>query len=71
MRSISVDWSKATEKPDKKQAVEGRFLLDLRSKIDDLEQKLKQKEQKIEKLSKELNGTKEKLSEKEKSICYR
>ena len=37
---MSIDWARAEEKPDKKQSVEGRFLLDLRIKINDLEKQL-------------------------------
>ena len=41
-----IDWIKAEEKPDKKQAVEGRILLDLKTKTDNLK---KQKGNKNEK----------------------
>jgi len=37
VRNITIDWPKAEENPDKAQKIEGRFLLDLRAKIDDLE----------------------------------
>ena len=39
---MSIDWSKAEEKLDKKQAVEGRNLLELRSKGDYLREKLEE-----------------------------
>jgi len=37
---MTIDWSKAEEKPDKKQAVEGRILFELRGKCDYLKEKL-------------------------------
>ena len=39
---MSIDWSKAEEKLDKKQAVEGRILLELRDKCDYLREKLEE-----------------------------
>ncbi len=35
-----INWTKVEEKPEKKHAVEGRLLLDLRDKIDSLKEKL-------------------------------
>jgi predicted nucleic acid-binding Zn-ribbon protein len=37
---LNVDWTKAESKPNAKQKVQGRFLLDLRSKINNLEKEL-------------------------------
>ena len=34
---MSIDWSRIEEKPEAKQKVDGRALLDLRAKITDLE----------------------------------
>ena len=34
---MSIDWARAEENPTKKQSIEGRFLLDLRTKVNDLE----------------------------------
>ena len=65
---MSIDWQLASEKPTKSQKVENRFLLDLRTKIDDLERQLKQKGSKVENLTKELTEIKEKLSEKQKEL---
>ena len=39
---MTIDWSKAEEKPDKKQAVEGRIILELRGKFDYLKEKLEE-----------------------------
>lgn len=39
---MTIDWIKAEEKPDKKQAVESRILLELRSKCDYLKEKLEE-----------------------------
>ncbi|MFX0140762.1 MAG: hypothetical protein ACFFDN_44400 [Candidatus Hodarchaeota archaeon] len=40
MNIISIDWNKVELRPDKKLFVEGKYLLELRSKIKDLEQEL-------------------------------
>ena len=37
---MPIDWAKAEESPQKAQKVEGRFLLDLRAKVNDLEKQL-------------------------------
>jgi len=37
---LPIDWAKAEEAPQKAQKVEGRFLLDLRAKVNDLEKQL-------------------------------
>ena len=39
---MSINWVKVEEKPEKKQSIEGRVLLDLRAKINDLELKVTQ-----------------------------
>ena len=39
---MTIDWSKAEEKLDKKQAVEGKILLELRGKSDYLKEKLEE-----------------------------
>jgi len=41
---MTIDWSKAEEKLDKKQAVEGKILLELRGKSDYLKEKLEEAE---------------------------
>ena len=68
MKKISVDWSLAESKPEKGQKVEGRFLLDLRSKINDMEQQLKVKNGKITTATSELEGIKERLKETEDKL---
>ncbi len=54
---MSIDWAKAEEKPDKKQAVEGRFLLDLRAKVNDLEKQLTDTKNKLNKTQSNLKST--------------
>ncbi len=39
---MSINWSKVEENPNKKQAVEGTFLLELRDKVKNLAQRLDQ-----------------------------
>jgi len=74
---MSIDWSKAEEKLDKKQAVEGRNLLELRNKSDNLREKLKEAKDKLEETNKNLFQIKEKFHllsedhEKSKAISRR
>lgn len=64
-QTVLIDWSKAEEKPDKKQAVEGRVLLKLRSKIAYLEQKHAEKIQELSKIEDELHANTKKLEKSE------
>ena len=68
MKITNVNWQYAEERPEKIQKVEGRFLLDLRSKINDMEQQLKTKNEKLLNTSNDLNATKEKLKNTEKNL---
>ena len=68
LRRLAIDWDRISEKPEKAYKVEGRFLLDLRTKINDLEQQLKIKTDKLDRATNELNETKEKLTGREKSL---
>jgi len=52
---MSINWVKVEEKPEKKQSIEGKVLLDLRAKINDLELQLTKR-------TTELNNTKERLT---------
>jgi len=54
---LSIDWAKAEEKPDKKQAIEGRFLLDLRAKVNDLEKQLSENKTELSATQTQLKGT--------------
>ncbi|MCK4286231.1 MAG: hypothetical protein KAX18_08505, partial [Candidatus Lokiarchaeota archaeon] len=63
---MSIDWIKAESRPEKKLSVEGKFLLDLRSKINNIEKQLAQKTKDLEKTSSDLKTTREKLTEVEK-----
>ena len=58
---MSIDWSKAEEKLDKKQAVEGRNLLELRNKGDYLREKLEEAKEKLEETNENLFQIKEKF----------
>ena len=65
---MSIDWAKAEEKPEKKLSVEGRILLDLRSKINSLEKQLAQKTKELDRTSNDFITAKEKLSETSKKF---
>ena len=52
----------AEEKPAKGQKVEGRILLDLRAKINDLERQLSRSVKDLRKFKDELSDTKKKLT---------
>ncbi|MHA1509756.1 MAG: hypothetical protein ACTSO6_13760 [Promethearchaeota archaeon] len=58
---MTIDWSKAEEKLDKKQAVEGRNLLELRNKGDYLREKLKEAKEKLEESNENLFQIKDKF----------
>ncbi|MFW9872895.1 MAG: hypothetical protein ACFFG0_07320 [Candidatus Thorarchaeota archaeon] len=60
---MSIDWAKAEERADKKLSIEGKFLLDLRSKINNLEKQLAQKIKDLDKTSNDLRLTQEKFSD--------
>ena len=55
MKIISINWHKAENKPDVKQKVLGRVLLDLRSKINDLEKQLGVKAKELEEVKISIN----------------
>lgn len=70
-----IDWLKVEARPEIKQKVEGRFLLDLRTKVNSLERQLTQKKVDLEKVlndleltSNDLQVTKDILSSKEEKI---
>ena len=42
---ISIDWVEVEKFPDKKQSLDGKFLLDMRAKVNDLEKQLSVKKQ--------------------------
>ena len=70
-----IDWLKVEARPEVKQKVEGRFLLDLRTKVNSLERQLTQKKIDLEKVindfesvSNELQVFKDILSSKEEKI---
>lgn len=63
---MSIDWVRAEEKPEKKLSVEGRFLLDLRSKINNIEKQLTIKAKELEKSTRDLKITHDKLRESQK-----
>ena len=58
---MSIDWAKAEEAPQKSQKVEGRFLLDLRSKVNDLEKQLTETKGELAQTQTDLNSTKGEL----------
>jgi chromosome segregation ATPase len=58
-----IDWESCEEKPTKSQKVEGRFLLDLRSKINDLERQLREKSLNFEEIKKEFEKAAAKAKE--------
>lgn len=70
-----IDWEACEERPGKNQKVEGRVLLDLREKINDLEKALREKSISLEKSEKilnekvdELNHFKAELNQKDEHI---
>ena len=72
---ISIDWVKVEKFPNKKQSVDGKFLLDMRAKVDDLEKQLSVKKQEkvnflaeIAQLTKDKSALEEKLSKTEKEL---
>lgn len=52
-----IDWLKVEARPEVKQKVEGRFLLDLRTKVNSLERQLTQKKIDLEKVLNDLEST--------------
>lgn len=58
-----IDWESCEEKPTKSQKIEGRFLLDLRAKINDLEGQLREKSISLEKAEQRLKENQEELSQ--------
>ena len=58
---MTIDWAKAEEHPDKSQKVEGRFLLDLRAKVNDLEKQLSENKSELSRTQTDLNSTKDAL----------
>lgn len=56
-KKIMIDWLKVEARPEVKQKVEGRFLLDLRTKVNSLERQLTQKKIDLEKVFNDLEST--------------
>jgi chromosome segregation ATPase len=64
----NIDWAKAEEKPDKKVSIEGKILLEFKSKIKELEIELEKKHQNLAKILNDLDATKDKLAGRERSL---
>ncbi len=60
---MGIDWSKAESKPDAAVKVEGRFLLDLRAKVNDLEKQLTETKSKLAKTQETLSATTDELQQ--------
>ncbi|MBD3213686.1 MAG: hypothetical protein GF311_13840 [Candidatus Lokiarchaeota archaeon] len=56
MVKISIDWVKAEKKPNRSQRVKGKHLLELRTKIADLEHQLQKKLTTVTNLSEEVTN---------------
>jgi chromosome segregation ATPase len=65
---MGIEWAKAEERPEKTQKVEGRFLLDLRAKVNDLEKDVAELKDVNNDLKKKLNEKINENSELETSI---
>ena len=63
-----IDWGLAEEKPGKKQSIEGKKLLELRMKSNDLEKSISQRDKELQEVKDELKITKDKLTGREKSL---
>ena len=63
---MSIDWNKAEETPSFKQKVEGRDLLNLRNKINQLETKLTETKDELKKISSELKEKDDEIKSMEK-----
>ena len=68
VKMVSIDWTKAEERPDKKLSIEGKYLLELRNKINELEQVLIKKQEELERITSEWKITKDKLAGREISL---
>ena len=60
---MRIDWELATIKPNKRQKVEGKYLLALRSKIYDLEHDLSQSNKEIEQAKEKLTITEQSFNQ--------
>jgi len=60
---MRIDWELATIKPNRRQKVEGKFLLDLRTKIYDLEHELSQRNKEIEQAKDKLTITEQSFNQ--------
>ena len=65
---MSIDWERAEIAPDKVQKIEGRILLDLRAKINELERDLIKNKDDLRKTKESLKEVQTKLSGREKSL---
>ena len=60
---MRIDWEYATIKPNRRQKIEGKYLLDLRSKIYDLEQELSQRNKEIDQSKEQLTITEQSFNQ--------
>ncbi|GAG89082.1 unnamed protein product, partial [marine sediment metagenome] len=58
---MGIDWVRVEENPKKKHSVEGKILLEFRTKNKDLEQRLNELVKELEKIAEDLEITKRKL----------
>ena len=60
---MRIDWELATVKPNRRQKIEGKYLLDLRTKIYDLEHELTQSNKEIEQAKEKLTITEQSFNQ--------
>ncbi len=60
---MRIDWELATVKPNRRQKIEGKYLLDLRTKIHDLEHELSQSNKEIEQAKEKLTITEQSFNQ--------
>ncbi len=65
---MGIDWVRVEENPKKKLSVEGKILLEFKSRNEDLEQRIGQLVKELEKMAEDLEITKKKLAGREKSL---
>jgi chromosome segregation ATPase len=65
---MPIDWPKAEAKPEKKQSVPGRDLLELRARINNLERQLRDTKKKLKETQSELNSKGEDLETKTNNL---
>ncbi|MFX0011743.1 MAG: hypothetical protein ACFE9R_15625, partial [Candidatus Hermodarchaeota archaeon] len=65
---MGIDWEKCEIAPQKTQKVEGRVLLDLRAKVNELERDLARSNEELKNLREELKEVQKKLTGREKSL---